>query len=576
LHFLTRARAAVIAAAISGLVGVAWAAGVLPTPNFAGLQINGNTMTFPGVAATLLYNGSTAGGDLTGTLPSPTIAANAVTNSKAAQMAANTLKGNNTSAPANALDLTATQVGAMINGAYHNVVALGADPTGSADSSTAFQTAFTTACGSAPGGAVVIPPGTYKLASQITCTFGADLSSVQVIGGGNDDTILDWTAANGGLAVSYSTYRQVSFHVYGLAFATTQNGGGNGLSLSSTASAGTQGISDINNVTFRGMDGYALNNYWTVGISVINVSNININSVMITGGGGSSGFVGGYCTGTCGNGLVIAGGSGSFATAINVINSYFNYLSEGIGYGAATQGVTITNTNFTGGNYGVAVGSTSTSAYQLNIGQSQFNCAGYGILIQSSVPATMIIGNTFIDPTGSTGISITASARGTISNNEFASLTGSPATNNGIVIAGYVADGMVVSDNVLSNLTTGIWLTSSSQYANVVDNILSSNTNAIVNSGTNNRSINNQGYNPVGTTSAASTGSTGSTITAGASPETHYIKQSANFNAAVVKNSQAICTVATATVPCVVELGPHESYVVNWSTTQPTYTKDVH
>jgi hypothetical protein len=297
---------------------------------------------------------------------------------------------------------------------------------------------------------------------------------------------------------------------------------------------------------------------------------------MITGGDGSSGFVGGYCTGTCGYGLVISGVSGYYATAINVINSYFNYLSEGIVYGALTQGVTITNTNFTGGNYGVAVGSTSTGAYQLNIGQSQFNCAGDGILIQSSVPATMIIGNTFIEPTGSQGINITDSARGTISNNEFASLTGSPANNNGIVIAGYVADGMVVSDNVLNNLTTGIWLTSTSQYANVVDNILNSNINAIVNSGTNNRAINNQGYNPVGTTPATSTGTTGSTITAGSSPETHYIKQSANFNAAVVKNSQAICTVATATVPCVVELGPYESYVVNWSTTQPTYTKDVH
>lgn len=54
MHFLTRARAAVIAAAISGLVGVAWAAGALPTPNFAGLQINGNTMTFPGAPATIV------------------------------------------------------------------------------------------------------------------------------------------------------------------------------------------------------------------------------------------------------------------------------------------------------------------------------------------------------------------------------------------------------------------------------------------------------------------------------------------------------------------------------------------
>lgn len=66
-------------------------------------------------ATTLIKGIVQLAGDLTGTAALPTIGLNKVTNAKAAQMPANTIKGNNTVALADSLDLTATETTAMLN-----------------------------------------------------------------------------------------------------------------------------------------------------------------------------------------------------------------------------------------------------------------------------------------------------------------------------------------------------------------------------------------------------------------------------------------------------------------------------
>lgn len=153
------------------------------------------------------------------------------------------------------------------------------------------------------------------------------------------------------------------------------------------------------------------------------------------------------------------------------------------------------------------------------------------------------------------------------------------ATGDAFLVSG-ASTGVNVANVVGLNSTGGgIDIASSADYVHINNGYVSGNGSTVLNSstGTHNVIKNIGGYNPVGLTAGTSTGTSGTSICAGPSPETHYITQSATFNAAVKSGSTTLCTVATATVPCVIDLGPNECYsVAGWSTTQPTYSKFVH
>lgn len=460
----------------------------------------------------------------------------------------------------------------ILGGPSVNPVSFGADPTGVNDSTAAFNLAL------AAGTYVKFPPGRFKFLSAINYTTpnptnpvgGVYKPSVLIEGAGSENTILDFANSTDGLTINLPTINS-SVHIRDLTIETNQITAGVGLTLNLLVQfsngAGAK-PSDVTNVTFRGENATKA---WVTNLNLVNVSNITVNTCWFSGTGASGSGVGIAFAGS----IALA----SPAVALMVVNCYLLSLATSILYGDWTQGVFIADCTFTGGTLGIhtAVGTTPPTGAtldQLNVTNCQFDVSGTAVLLETLV-ADVNVNNNLIFMAGATGgVNLSDSLRFVIVGNIFQANFGTAVT----VTSTQAGSGGEIAENTITGPTVGIVLGAGVDYVVVAENIFNAAGTAITNNSTNthNQIYGNPGYNPVGVTAAANVAASPATITAGASPETHYVRQNGTNTATIAKGGQQIATLKEASTYYVVQLGPNEAYVVTWTTTTPTFTKDVH
>jgi hypothetical protein len=480
----------------------------------------------------------------------------------------------------------ATTVGARLNQTWIYDAAWNSDPTGATDNSTNLNAALT-ALAAAGGGTLVLPFGTFLISATVNRPAG-----IYIVGQGPEaTTLLSSTSFNGNIIATVGSSSSV------------QNRGG----IQNLCIIGSWGVNNANTASV------AISNQWTnrciirdvrihgcyIGIYGIGIWQDTWDNVHVDGGGTQQNYIGFYL-----DQLPTTFPVGT-SNAVNAIHC----TTQGVGY----CGFRLLNPNgskFTGceaenGVYGMFIGNTASGCYPIEF----FTCTGfladtntsYGIVVQqgsNAVPCTyMQFANCWTSTHGQTAFYLDGCTYINISNHQAGNNTKEAIVLHNsqyCVINGAVMQG----DNTGNSAGLGDITISGGGYNKVfgcLSNMVNATSVSILESnatdnntiesntifqgatiiGAHSRVRNNQGYNPVGISGPTNAGASPWTYTAGSSPETHYLQQSATNTAVVTQSGKTLGTL-TAGTTLTVELDPGGAYQVTWLTTTPTYIKFIH
>jgi hypothetical protein len=362
-------------------------------------------------------------------------------------------------------------------GACTDIMAYGGSPA-NRDNGAALAAALKASSGD--GRCVYFPPGRFTFVSNFKFMLPNGSASITLTGAGADVTQLYWPAG-GGLTIDY-VGAQNSVHLRNLSLTTGSVGVGTAVLLNQTngdVGAADNALNELSGVTIRGADGYSQNDYWDRAVEIKQICDVNLVGLVISGPGGAA-----YSD--KGIGVVLEGSTSNPAVVFNVTGATFDYLSKGIVYGQQVQGLTVSQSNFVGDDYGIYVPANISGLDQLTVVGSQFNCATAGIYVGSSLSNTLFSANLFIVPNTGRGIHLQQAYLYSAVGNSFNIGTAQGKTYPIAIEVGSTAGGGTITGNLFDSMVTAILLDRTSSGANVQSNEYSNDLTTVNNLGTGN------------------------------------------------------------------------------------------
>lgn len=374
---------------------------------------------------------------------------------------------------------------------FVNVLAYGADPTGTNDNSAALTLAIG-ALGPT-GGVIYFPMGKYLFNEVQQFTYpaagvGTGIFDVTVLGDGEDASILYWSNSNGiniALNNSSTAVNNQSFHARDISFTTGQPPTSGFYALTVQQAGSNNGsfasLTEFTRVTFRGGDGIGNVDGWDIDLNLIGVSNINVNGCLFQGPSTAGGI-----------GIQLGGLSISDIVAVhNITGTTFNLKTIGLQIANAfIQGVTIDQSNFTACTAGINIPTLAglvngAALAQLCITNSQFglftsNSNAIAAASGSPIASLMVATSLFLLDASSTAGIVAPLQNFCIVGSTFQSSTTSGTV--GVSVTSNPSNtASVVTGNIFAGLAIGIALQSGTHNINVGPNTFAANTTNVAN-----------------------------------------------------------------------------------------------